>query len=49
MSELGDAWATIVDRLDSDGYVDGAINVLKKAGYDAWHNPAGHVAVAPTL
>jgi hypothetical protein len=31
-----------------EGFVDQAVAVLKSAGYHAWKNPVGHVAVDPT-
>jgi hypothetical protein len=31
--------------LEQEGFVDGAVSVLKRAGYNAWINPVGHVAV----
>lgn len=34
-------------ELDSKGYVDGAVEVLKKAGYDAWKNSVGDIAIQP--
>ncbi|MDD9301713.1 MAG: hypothetical protein HUK40_04930 [Desulfobacter sp.] len=39
--------AAIWQELDSKGYVDGAVEVLNKAGYEAWKNPVGDIAVNP--
>jgi len=33
--------------LDGEGFVDRAAAVLSKAGYHAWRNPVGHIAVDP--
>jgi hypothetical protein len=35
-------------QLMDEGFVDRAVAVLKRAGYHAWKNPVGHVAVDPT-
>ena len=45
--ELEKRWAEIVERLDNDGYVEGAVSVLKGSGYDAWRNCVGHIGVDP--
>jgi SAM-dependent methyltransferase len=34
-------------RLEQEGFADRAVSVLKRAGYQAWINPVGHVAVDP--
>jgi len=34
-------------EIDKKGYVDGAVEVLKKAGYDAWKNVIGDISVRP--
>lgn len=34
-------------ELDREGFVDRAASVLCKAGYRAWRNPVGHIAVHP--
>ena len=33
--------------LDKGGYVDGAVSVLKRAGYEAWRNCVDHIAIDP--
>ncbi|MEJ2037732.1 MAG: CheR family methyltransferase [Desulfosarcinaceae bacterium] len=35
------------DRIEKEGYVDGAVAALQRAGYQAWKNAVGHVAVLP--
>lgn len=37
----------IWQTLDSKGYVDGMVETLKKADYDAWKNVVGDIAVKP--
>jgi hypothetical protein len=39
--------AQINEQLDQEGYVDGAVNVLRQAGYQAWRNCVGHICVDP--
>jgi hypothetical protein len=39
--------AQINEQLDQEGYVEGAVNVLRHAGYDAWRNCVGHISVDP--
>ena len=34
-------------QLAEEGFVDRAVTALKRAGYHAWKNPVGHVAVEP--
>ncbi len=38
---------SIWQALDSKGYVDGAVEVLKKANYHAWKNSVGDIAINP--
>jgi len=38
----------IWQQLEQDGFLDGAVDVLKQAGYDAWKNPVGDIAVRPS-
>lgn len=40
---VSDLWT----RLDDEGYTDGAIEALGRAGYQAWKNPVGDIAVLP--
>lgn len=35
------------NKLEQEGFVDRAVSVLKRAGYNAWINPVVHVAVDP--
>lgn len=39
--------AQINEQLDQEGYVEGAVNALRQAGYQAWRNCVGHIAVDP--
>jgi len=39
--------AQINEQLDQEGYVEGAVNVLIQAGYQAWKNCVGHICVDP--
>lgn len=34
-------------QVDAEGYIDGAVEVLKKAGFEAMRNPIGDIAVKP--
>jgi hypothetical protein len=34
-------------QLEDEGYTDGAIEALGRAGYQAWKNPVGDIAVFP--
>jgi hypothetical protein len=35
-------------QLAEEGFVDRAVSVLERAGYHAWKNRVGHLAVEPT-
>lgn len=37
----------VADELDEKGFVEGAIAVLKRGGWNAWRNNVGHIAVSP--
>lgn len=37
--------AQIYEQLDQEGYVDGAVHVIRQAGYHAWRNCVGHIGV----
>lgn len=39
--------ALIWSRMDEEGYGDRAVDVLQTAGYDAWRNRVGDIAVRP--
>jgi len=43
MRKVSDLWT----QLDDEGYTDGAIEALGRAGYQAWKNPVGDIAVLP--
>lgn len=45
--ELSDRAALIGERLDEEGYSEQAATILRAAGYDAWRNEIGHIAIAP--
>jgi hypothetical protein len=34
-------------EMAEEGYLDGAVNVLERAGYEAWKNSAGDIAIHP--
>lgn len=34
-------------EMQEKGYLEGAVDVLEKAGYDPWINPAGDIAIRP--
>ncbi len=36
-------------QIDSEGFADGAVNALNRAGYVAWKNPVGDIAFRPSL
>ena len=40
--------AMIWQQLEDEGYTDRAVRVLQQAGYEAWKNPVGDVAVRPS-
>ena len=42
-----EAAATVGRRPEGDGFAEGAAEVLRAGGYDAWANCVGHVAVNP--
>jgi SAM-dependent methyltransferase len=39
----------LAGRLDEEGFVDEAVEVLRRAGHDAWRNPVGHIAMHPAV
>ena len=41
------AYLGMQNKLEEEGFVGRAVSVLKHAGYNAWINPVGHVAVDP--
>ena len=43
--ELSDRAALIGERLAEEGYGEHAATILREAGYDAWCNEIGHVAI----
>ena len=34
-------------QLEDEGYTDGAVDALERAGYQAWENAVGDIAVLP--
>jgi SAM-dependent methyltransferase len=46
-SEWTPAFVEIQNKLAQEGFADRAISVLERAGYRAWINPVGHIAVDP--
>jgi hypothetical protein len=46
-SEWQPVFLAMQNKLQQEGFVDRAVSVLKHAGYHAWINPVGHVAVDP--
>jgi hypothetical protein len=47
ISEWLGAYTATQNKLQQEGFTDRAVSVLKRAGYHAWINPVGHVAVDP--
>jgi hypothetical protein len=41
------AYLAIQEKLEQEGFADRAVCVLQRAGYHAWINPVGHLAVDP--
>jgi hypothetical protein len=41
------AFISMQKKLEAEGFVDRAVSVLQRVGYNAWINPVGHVAVDP--
>jgi hypothetical protein len=39
----------VIEELDRNGFIDGVVEVLHKAGWNAWRNRVGHIAVTPPL
>ncbi len=39
--------AMLWQQMDEEGYPDRAVDALGQAGYDAWRNPVGDIAVRP--
>ncbi|MGH3943181.1 MAG: hypothetical protein ACRDTG_32070 [Pseudonocardiaceae bacterium] len=47
VDELAEHADELATQLERAGLVDEAVGVLRHAGYDAWRNVAGHVAMQP--
>ena len=45
--QIGERFLEIENRLAQSGYVDRAISVLQKTGYNASRNSIGHIAITP--
>jgi len=41
-------YARLWRRMDQEGHIDGAVETLKKAGYTAWKNSVGDIAIRPS-
>ncbi len=39
--------AQLWSQVEAEGFVEGAVDALRRSGYDAWKNPVGDVAVRP--
>ena len=39
--------ALLWQEMQEKGYLEGAVDVLEKAGYDAWINSTGDIAIRP--
>jgi len=39
--------AAIWQQADAEGYPDRAVNILERAGYEAWKNSVGDIAIRP--
>jgi hypothetical protein len=48
-SEIRSQMVGMWQQLVSEGYLRGALKALEKAGYEAWENPAGDIAVRPPV
>ncbi|MDJ0889450.1 MAG: hypothetical protein QNI89_19290 [Desulfobacterales bacterium] len=46
-SAIRDRMAAMWQQLVSEGYLSGALEALERAGFEAWENPAGDIAVRP--
>jgi hypothetical protein len=36
-------------QVEAEGFTDGAVDALNRAGYAAWKNPVGDIAIRPDL
>jgi CheR methyltransferase, SAM binding domain len=41
--------AVLWRQMDKEGYLDRAVDVLERAGYDSWKNPVGDIAIRPSV
>ena len=39
--------AMLWQQMEGEGYPDGVVNVLGQAGYNAWKNAVGDIAIRP--
>lgn len=46
-ADIEERGAALIEQLDGEGFVDGAVTVLRQAGRNAWRNAVGHVAMKP--
>jgi len=42
------AYERILERMETEGFVQRAVSVLQAAGLRAWRNGAGHIAIDPS-
>ena len=47
VSEWQPIYLAMQNKLQQEGFADRAVSILNRAGYHAWINPVGHVAVDP--
>ena len=40
---------TLWEQIAGEGYLDGAVDVLRQSGWEAWKNPVDDIAVRPQL
>jgi len=44
---ISDRTTALWNQIEQEGYTDGAVDALGRAGYRAWKNPVGDIAVLP--
>jgi hypothetical protein len=48
-AELRDRMATLWRQMVDEGFLDRTVDLLARAGYDAWQNAAGDIAIRPPV
>ncbi len=48
LNVITDKIAALWRRIDAEGFTDGAVDALARAGFDAWKNPIDDIAVRPS-